>query len=133
GREWDRIRPARPEAVRPFDPVRQAREQGQNIVQSFHDRAISKTSKTRPILKDVVAFANTNGGTIYVGIPPELGAPVRGVERPEETITLLRNDIVRGIVPPIDVSFSVQESEGRKVVLAQVPRGAERPYYFTPT
>src|SRR5205085_7096321 len=35
-REWDRARPYRPTTVRPFDPVRQAREQGQNIVQSFH-------------------------------------------------------------------------------------------------
>ena len=131
--EWDRVRPYRAETERPFDPVRQAREAGPNIVQSFHPTVLSKTSKTRPILKDVVGFANTNGGTIYVGIGTDPTQPVRGVERPEEAITMLRNDIVRNIVPPIDVTFSVQDSEGRKVLLAQVPRGAERPYLYTAT
>jgi hypothetical protein len=131
--EWDRVRPYRAESARPYDVVRQAREQGASIVQAFHERAVSKTSKTRPILKDVVAFANTNGGTIYVGVGPELELPVRGVDRPEEAITLLRNDIVRSIVPPVEVTFSMQESEGRKVLIAQVPRGADRPYLYTPT
>ncbi len=131
--EWDRIRPYRAETERPFDPVRQAREQGPNIVQSFYLSAMSKTSKTRPILKDVVGFANTNGGTIYVGVGVDPTQPVRGLDRPEETITMLRNDIVRNIVPPIEVTFSVQESEGRKVLLAQVPRGSERPYLYTAT
>lgn len=131
--EWDRVRPYHPETERPFDAVRQAREQGPNIVQSFYPSVISKTSKTRPILKDVVGFANTNGGTIYVGVGTDATQAVRGVERPDEAIQMLRNDIVRNIVPPIDVTFSALDSEGRKVLAIQVPRGAERPYLYTAT
>ena len=62
--DFDRIRPYRPGQVSTYDFVRQARAQGPSIVQAFHERATSKTSRTRPILKDVAAFANTSGGTI---------------------------------------------------------------------
>ena len=33
---------------------------------------MTKTSRTRPILHDIIAFANTNGGTVYVGVNPNV-------------------------------------------------------------
>src|SRR6476661_3481308 len=69
--DFDRIRPYRPGQVAAYDFVRQARAQGPSIVQSFHERASSKTTRTRAVLKDVAAFANTSGGTIYIGVSPD--------------------------------------------------------------
>src|SRR5690606_39874270 len=52
----------------PYDFVLAAREEGNNIVQAFHPRLASRRSKSNAVLKDVVAFANTNGGTIFIGL-----------------------------------------------------------------
>ena len=130
--DFDRIRPYRPGQVSTYDFVRQARSQGPSIVQAFHERATSKTSRTRPILKDVAAFANTSGGTIYVGVSPDEAVPVRGVDNIDDTTNILRFDIQRSIVPPLDVTFATHMSEGRPVLLLQVPRGEDRPYMFEP-
>ncbi len=130
GNDFDRIRPYRPGQVAAYDFVRQARSQGPSIVQAFHERASTKTTRTRGVLKDVAAFANTNGGTIYLGVSADEAVPVRGVDSVEETTTMLRLDIQRSIVPPLDVTFTTQMSESRPVVLLQVPRGGDRPYMF---
>jgi hypothetical protein len=130
--DFDRIRPYRPGQVSTYDFVRQARSQGPSIVQAFHERATSKTSRSRPILKDVAAFANTSGGTIYVGVSPDEAVPVRGIDNIDDTTNILRFDIQRSIVPPLDVTFATHMSEGRPVLLLQVPRGDDRPYMFEP-
>ncbi len=130
GNDFDRIRPYRPGQVATYDFVRQARSQGPSIVQAFHERASTKTTRTRGVLKDVAAFANTSGGTIYLGVSADEAVPVRGVDSVEETQQMLRLDIQRSIVPPLDVTFTTQVSDGHQVVLLQVPRGDDRPYMF---
>ena len=42
------------------------------------------------ILRDVVAFANTNGGTIYVGVAPNPKSPIVGVDSSDAAIEELR-------------------------------------------
>src|SRR5579859_3756785 len=128
--DFDRIRPYRPGQTAAYDFVRQARAQGPSIVQAFHERASTKTTRTRAVLKDVVAFANTSGGTIYVGVSADESLPVRGVDNAEETTSMLRFDMQRSIVPPLDVTFATHISDGRPVLLLQVPRGTDRPYMF---
>ncbi len=130
--EFDRTRPYRPGQEVAYDFVRQARGQGPSIVQAFHERASTKTSRTRAVLRDIVAFANTSGGTIYCGVSADENVPVRGVENVEETTNLLRFDVQRGITPPLDVTFASHISEGRPVLLLQVPRGSDRPYMYEP-
>ena len=130
GNDFDRIRPYRPGQVATYDFVRQARSQGPSIVQAFHERASTKTTRTRGVLKDVAAFANTSGGTIYLGVSADEAVPVRGVDSVEDTQQMLRLDIQRSIVPPLDVTFTTQVSDGHQVVLLQVPRGDARPYMF---
>lgn len=132
GKDFDRLRPYRPGQVVTYDFVRQARAQGPSIVQSFHERASTKTNHTRAVLKDVAAFANTNGGNIYLGVSADEALPVRGVDQPDDTMNMLRFDIQRGIVPPLEVTFATHTSDGRPVLLLQVPRGADRPYMFEP-
>ena len=70
GNDFARSRPYRPTQA-PFDHVRAAREEGANIVQSFHEGYTQRGGKLYAIVADVCAFANTNGGTIYVGLPED--------------------------------------------------------------
>src|SRR5207237_8804001 len=48
--DFDRTRPYRPGQVGSHDFVRQARAQGPSIVQAFHERASTKTNRTRGVL-----------------------------------------------------------------------------------
>ena len=120
-------RPYRPERA-PFDYVRAAREQGASIVQSFHERMTRRGGRLYAVIADVVAFANTNGGTIYVGVSSNPKAPPTGLDNPKEAIAILRAEIERKIIPPLEVTIDVQQTEGKKVVRLAVPRGDDPPY-----
>jgi hypothetical protein len=74
-----------------------------------------------------VAFANTNGGTIYVGVGARSGPPT-GVEAVEETIGELKSEIEAKVTPFLDVDIDSLESQGRNVVRIEVPEGQDKPY-----
>ncbi|MCB9155025.1 MAG: putative DNA binding domain-containing protein [Caldilineae bacterium] len=111
----------------PFDHVTEARQQGPSIIQSFHERATRQGGRLYAVLSDVVAFANTQGGTVYVGASTHAGPP-RGVDDPDEMIVMLREEIESKVVPPLAVEIDSLESQGQNVLRIQVPPGIERPY-----
>ncbi len=121
-------RPARPVTVQPFDPIHDAREAGNTIVQSFHESATRRGGRLYAVLSDVVAFANTNGGTVYVGANANAKNPPVGVTEIEQTMRLIRHDIEAQISPPLELTIDVQESEGKSIIRIEVPRGRESPY-----
>ena len=127
GSDFALTRPYRPKKE-PFDYIAAARDQGPNIVQSFHETWTRSGGRLTAILSDVVAFANTNGGTVYVGVSAtRKGVPI-GVEGAEEAIATLKVEIQRKIVPPLDVNVDVLESQGRPVLRVMAPEGKEKPY-----
>ena len=71
GKDFTRTRPYQPALA--VDYVRAAQERGPTIVQSFHDGFSRQGGRLQAILRDVVAFANTNGGTLYVGASAKKG------------------------------------------------------------
>jgi len=127
GNDFARTRPYRPTQA-PFDHVQAAREQGPSIVQSFHERATRRGGRLHAVICDVCAFANTNGGTIYVGVSPNAKMAPAGLDNPAEAISALRSEIERTITPPLSVSVDTLESQGRKVLRLTVPVGDDPPY-----
>lgn len=128
GNDFARTRPYRLPTQEPFDPIRAAREQGDTLVQAFHERATDRRGIARAILEDVVALANTNGGMVYIGASANARAAVVGVDRPEQAIAELRSAISRQITPPLEVQIDVLKSQGKNVLQVIVPRGSEAPY-----
>jgi len=126
--EFTRIRPYQPLSAAAFDTVQSAREQGPSIVHSFHEQVRSQRSRYRPITKDIVAFANTNGGTIYVGVTANPTHPVAGVPNAEEAARGLSDAIARSVVPKLDVQVEVASSAGKPVLIVTVPKGDNTPY-----
>ncbi len=126
--EFTRIRPYQPMSAAAFDTVQAAREQGPSIVQSFHEQVRSQRSRYRPITKDIVAFANTNGGTIYVGVTANPTHPVAGVPNAEDAARGLSDAIARSVVPKLDVRIEVVSSAGKPVLIVTVPKGDNTPY-----
>ncbi len=128
GDDFARTRPYRPEA-RPFDYIQAAREEGPNIVQEFHERYSRRGGYQDAIIADVCAFANTNGGTLYIGLSDDAKKAPAGVgASPNRIVNLFNNEIEGRISPAMDLTIDVQETQGVKVVRIVVPRGDEPPY-----
>lgn len=126
--DFTSTRPYRRSSEEPFDHVEAARKQGATIVQSFHENMTRRGGCLSRILADVVAFANTNGGTIYVGVAPQTRIPPKGVDNPDEAISELRTEIERMVTPPITVELSLLKSQDKNIVRIIVPKGEDVPY-----
>ena len=79
----------------------------------------------------VVAFANTDGGKIYVGINDD--GSVQGIQNTDDTMLRITN-MIRDVVRPDVTMFTecaVEEIEGQPVIVVTVQRGTARPYYLS--
>ena len=78
----------------------------------------------------VVAFANTEGGKIYIGMSDD--GSVYGVENTDATMLRITNMIRDSIRPDITMftECAVEAIEGMPVVVLTVQRGTARPYYL---
>ena len=90
-----------------------------------------KREYTDDIKKTVIAFGNTNGGEIWIGIADD-GTFV-GVTNPDSTILQVTNAIRDSIRPDITMhSLSeIRQIEGKNIVVIHVQRGTACPYYLT--
>lgn len=111
-----------------FDYVQQAREEGANIVQDFHESMQARSGKLAAIIADVCAFANTNGGTLYVGVSADAKQPLVGVPDSKKAVEEIKSAIDRMITPRIECTVDTQETKGKSVLRILVPRGDDPPY-----
>ena len=79
------------------------------------------------IYKEVIAFANTDGGIIYLGIDDK--GNLIGIENVDETYTRLTNGIRDAIHPDVTmfVRYVLQDN---KVIRIEVNEGSSKPYYL---
>jgi len=78
----------------------------------------------------VIAFANTDGGKIYIGINDD--GTVRGVENVDETMLRVTNMIRDAIRPDVTMFMEcgTEVMDGKNVVVLKMQRGTSRPYYL---
>ncbi len=110
------------------DYIRQARDEGANIVQDFHESMTVRGGRRYALISDVCAFANTNGGTVFVGISSDPKQPVAGVADIRGSISQLEKDLDERISPPLECSIDSQETGGKSILRILVPRGEDPPY-----
>ena len=81
--------------------------------------------------KAVVAFANTEGGELLVGVEDD-GQPC-GVDNFDESIVQIVNALNDGVKPDLGLFLKVapRDIDGVKVVSVDVSRGSDRPYYLS--
>ena len=127
GNDFARTRPYRP-TKEPVDFIQAAREEGATIVQDFHPGYTRRGGRLYAILADVCAFANTNGGTLYIGVSDNAQEPPAGVSNPTRLVKSLQEEIERRITPPLEVTVDVQTTRGVKIVRLVVPKGSDPPY-----
>lgn len=112
----------------PYDYVEVAREEGASVIQSFHETMTRRGGHLYSIVADVCAFANGNGGVIYVGVDADRSKEPVGVARVQEAIDTLSGEISRMLTPTLDVEIDALESRGKQIIRIQVPSGEDRPY-----
>ncbi len=112
----------------PYDHVQAAREEGPSIVQAFHEGLTRRGGRLFAVIADVCALANTNGGTIFVGVSAKPKDPPIGIPNVGEAIEMLRDEIEHKITPPLEVAVDVLDTHGKSVVRIRVPRGDDPPY-----
>ncbi len=113
---------------RDYDYVALAREEGNSVIQSFHESMTRRGGRLYNIMADVCAFANGNGGTIWVGLSADRKQEPVGVSHEAKSIKTLSEALSRMLTPQLKVDIDALESQGKKVVRMRVPRGEDRPY-----
>ena len=91
------------------------------------ERIEYKSQMIDDIYKEVIAFANTDGGVIYIGIDNE--GNLTGIDDADETYTRLTNGIRDAIAPDVTmfVRYVLQDN---KVIRIEVGEGSYKPYYL---
>ncbi len=81
--------------------------------------------------KEIVAFANTEGGDLYIGIRDD--GTIIGIDDADDVMTRISNVAHDSILPNILPFIQIQpiEIEGKQVIKASVSVGTERPYYLS--
>ncbi len=82
------------------------------------------------IKKEIIAFANCEGGKLYIGVLDD--GTVAGLDNPDETSLQISN-IVRDAIKPDLTMFLHYETvtiDEKKIVVVDIQQGTERPYYI---
>lgn len=80
--------------------------------------------------KEIIAFANTEGGELYIGIRND--GSVVGVADPDDVMTRVSNVAHDTILPDVMPFIQIRpvEMEGKQVIKTTIAVGTERPYYL---
>lgn len=84
-----------------------------------------ETVSTTDLAEEMVAFANAEGGEIWLGVDDD--GKVVGLSRSweQEIMNLSRT----ACIPPIRPGYQSYEIDGRTIACIQIPKGPDRPYY----
>ncbi len=127
GNDFSLTRPYRGPA-KPVDFVQLAREEGESIVQAFHASMAQRGGHQDRILQDICAMANTNGGTIYVGISNNPKEDPVGVREHNKAIERLQNTVSNRFSPEPDILVDSLPTQDKRIVRIVVQPGPEPPY-----
>ena len=85
---------------------------------------------TSELKKEVVAFANTCDGIIYIGVNDK--GEVIGVENSDDVIERAGASIRNAIKPDVSmyVTLNIEQIENKNIIAIRIQRGVSRPYYI---
>ena len=89
-----------------------------------------KSAVTDDIKKEIVAFANSDGGTLYIGVRDD--GEVVGLDDPDEAALQVSNMVRDSIKPDVTMFLhyeTITDNE-KKIIAVSVQRGTDRPYYI---
>jgi predicted HTH transcriptional regulator len=88
-----------------------------------------KATYPEKIVRELIAFANTDGGTLLIGVDDDKSIP--GVKFPEEESLVIQLELRKYCRPVLAFKETlIPISEKRFVVQWFIPRSEKRPHYF---
>lgn len=89
-----------------------------------------KSEPVSDICKEVIAFANSNGGTLYIGVRDD--GSIAGVENADDVMLQISNMVRDSVKPDVTmfVSYKAQIEADKQIIVITVQKGTGRPYYL---
>ena len=88
-----------------------------------------KTSFPSKIVRELIAFANTDGGTLLIGVDDDKSIP--GVKFPEEESQVIHDELKKHCRPGLAFHETVIPiSENRFVLQWRIPKSERRPHFY---
>jgi ATP-dependent DNA helicase RecG len=105
-----------------IDEIKEIIQNGENSYIEFKEEEI----KAKELAEEIVAFSNSEGGMILIGVDDE--GNIKGVkdDKIEETVmNICRNNCIPHIIP----LYESIEVEGKRIAVITIPKGLNKPYY----
>lgn len=96
--------------------------QGENNAVEYKSAQVNPDSLAR----ELVAFANTQGGVVLLGV--EDSGEITGLPSGRNHEEWVMNIARENVIPALDVSVTRLVHEGKTVLLIQIPKGPDKPY-----
>ncbi len=89
-----------------------------------------KSTVIDDIKKDIIAFANSNGGKVYIGVQDD--GSVLGIDNPDQACLQISNMIRDAVKPDLTMflHYETVETDGKFIIVVDVQQGTDRPYYI---
>lgn len=89
-----------------------------------------KSVVTDDVKKEIIAFANSDGGTLYIGVRDN--GEVVGLDDPDGAALQVSNMVRDSVKPDVTmfIHYRTIEEDGKKIIEINVQRGTDRPYYI---
>lgn len=89
-----------------------------------------KSIVTNSLCKEIIAFANTKGGVIYIGYDDN--SKLVGVKNAKEELDRISNMIADTIDPNMifNISMKIVKEIDKDIIIIKVLKGTNRPYYL---
>jgi len=94
--------------------------------EDLHTDFKERFDSNRELAKDLVCFANTDGGQLIFGIAKDRS--IVGVDDPDWLFSKVDDIAFQHCEPPLTVVQEQLDVDGKKVVIVNIPKGDQRPY-----
>ena len=97
--------------------------------ESSHVQLKENVTNAVSAAQEIVAFANSRGGLLIVGVHDKTGAVMglsfQDIQRINNLLTAAANDHVKS---PVIIRSETVDVEGKKVIVATIPEGTDKPH-----
>ncbi len=97
-------------------------EGGENLRCEFK----RKFSTHEKIAREMIAFANTKGGVLLIGVDDD--KEIVGVESEKQEAELIKDVALNYCVPPLEYEIEYIDVKGKEVVIVEIPESKIKPH-----
>lgn len=97
-------------------------EKGENSSVEFKESQVRSES----IAKEIVAFSNSQGGLIILGVSDS--GQIKGLDESKDYEEWIANIARNNVIPAVQIEFRYTIIDSKKVGIVAIPRGKDKPY-----